>query len=67
MISIRMINIQHTKLKTHGGWRVEVQVDPSLCRRCFYSELNMTLECKDTKFGLFVDASQCLYLERQNE
>jgi hypothetical protein len=63
-----MINIQHTKLKTHGGWCVEVQVDPSLCRRrCFYSELNMTLECKDIKFDLFVGASQCLYLERQNK
>jgi hypothetical protein len=38
-----------------------------LCQRCFYSGLNMTLECKDTKFGLFVGASQSLYLERQNE
>jgi hypothetical protein len=41
-----MIDIQETKLETHGGYHGEAQVDPS---ECFYGGLHMILECRDTK------------------
>jgi hypothetical protein len=35
MASIRMINVPHTKLETHGGQHGEAQVDPSMMHEMF--------------------------------